>query len=281
MNFKIVSDSSSNVFEFSGVAFESVPLKIITHEKEYTDNAALNVPEMVEDLRCLSGPTSSSCPNIHEWLTAFCDADAVFALPITSSLSGSYSAAVNARQEYLASHPTAKVCVLDTLSTGGEMQLLMEKIRDGILAGDSFEQIERSVRSYQAHTHLLFALQSLNNLARNGRVNPAIAKIAGVLGICVVGKASDEGTLRPLHKCRGMKKALKTIVSEMEAMGFSGGKVCIDHCLNPEAAMQLSDALKLAYPSSDIRIGTCKALCSYYAEKGGLIIGFEDSRSTE
>lgn len=277
MNIKIVSDSSSNLLQLSSAAFESVPMKIRAKEKEYVDDALLDVAEMVENLRHCVGPTSSSCPNTHEWLTAFEGADAIFALTITSSLSGSYSAAANAGREYMETHPGAKVCVIDTLSTGPEMLLLIERICDGARLGMSFEELECSVREYQKHTHLLFALQSLNNLARNGRVNATAAKIAGVLGICVVGKASDEGTLEPLHKCRGMKKALKTIVQEMEAMGYAGGKIRIDHCQNLEAAQQLREALLTLSPAADIQIGECRALCSYYAEKGGLLIGFEDA----
>ena len=49
---------------------------------------------------------------------------------------------------------------------------------------------------------LIFVLQSLKNFANNGRVSPAVAKIAGIMGICIIGKASDVGTLEPIHKCR-------------------------------------------------------------------------------
>ena len=92
MNFKIVADSSSDLLEFSGVPYEAVPLKIITKETEYVDDASLNVEQMVEDLRRQTAPTGTSCPNVHDWITAFGDADMVFAITITSNLSGSYNA---------------------------------------------------------------------------------------------------------------------------------------------------------------------------------------------
>lgn len=277
MNFKIVTDSSCNCLQFDGVPYASVPLKIITQAKEYVDDAQLNVAQMVEEIKKQSGKSSSSCPNTHEWLNAFGDADAIFAVAITSNLSGSCSAAMQAKQEYIEAHPNARVCVLDTLSTGPEMMLIVEKLREYILAGDDFDAIEQKIRAYMRHTHLLFALKSLTNLARNGRVSPAAATIAGVLGICVVGKASDEGTLEQMHKCRGEKRALKAILDDMKAMGYAGGKVLIDHCLNPDAAGLLKDMIRNEFPESDVRIGTCGALCSFYAEKGGFLIGFEDA----
>lgn len=277
MKFKIVSDSSSNVREFADIPFESVPLKIITEEKEYVDDANLDVPAMVEDLRTVKGKTGTSCPNVSEYLDAFEGAENVFAVTITSNLSGSCAAAIQAAAEYEETHEGAHAYVVDSLSTGGEMRLIMEHIRAQVLAGLNFEQIRDSVREYQKHTHLLFSLQSLANLARNGRVSPAVAKLAGVLGIRILGAASDEGTLQPLHKCRGEKKMLDTMVEEMLSRGFKGGKVRISHCLNPESAQELRDRLLAKFPACDIFIEPSTALCSFYAERGSIMVGFEDS----
>ena len=99
MKYKIVSDSSSNILSFSKVPYATVPLKIITSEKEYVDNTALDVSRMVAELKVVKGRTQTSCPNVHEWQEAMAGADAVFALTITSGLSGSYSTAEQARKD--------------------------------------------------------------------------------------------------------------------------------------------------------------------------------------
>ena len=275
MKFKIVADSSSDLLTLSGVPYESVPLKIITKEKEYTDDATLNVEEMVEDLRRQTAPTGTSCPNVHDWISAFGDAQMIFAITITSNLSGSYNACRQAAEMYMEENPGSKVCVLDSLSTGPEIRLIVEFLRDAILAGEAFEAIEEKVRAYMQKTHLMFSLQSLVNLARNGRVSHAVAKIASVLGICIVGKASDEGTLEPLHKCRGEKSALKTMYKTMKEMGFAGGKVRISHCLNEKGAQMVADMIRADFPDADIAMDCAKGLVCYYAEKGGMLIGFE------
>lgn len=275
MKFKIVADSSSDLLTLSGVPYESVPLKIITKEKEYTDDATLNVEEMVENLRRQTAPTGTSCPNVHDWISAFGDAQMIFAITITSNLSGSYNACRQAAEMYMEENPGSKVCVLDSLSTGPEIRLTVEFLRDAILAGEAFEAIEEKVRAYMQKTHLMFSLQSLANLARNGRVSHAVAKIASVLGICIVGKASDEGTLEPLHKCRGEKSALKTMYKTMKEMGFAGGKVRISHCLNEKGAQMVADMIRADFPDADIAMDCAKGLVCYYAEKGGMLIGFE------
>ena len=275
MGFKLVSDSSSNVRQLSGVEYANVPMKIITSTAEYVDDASLDVQDMVEQVRQTKGKSGTSCPNIHEWLQAFGEAQNVFAVTITSNLSGSCTAARQAGQEYESEHPGRRVCVLDSLSTGPEMGLILEKLKEWILQELSFDMIREKIQAYMEKTHLLFSLQSLTNLARNGRVNPAVAKLAGVLGIRIVGMASEEGTLQTLHKCRGEKKTLDTLFTEMKRLGFSGGKARISHCLNLESANSLKERILDAFPRSDVRIEPCTALCSFYAEQGGLLVGFE------
>lgn len=276
MNFKIVSDSSSNILSFAGASYATVPLKIITNEREYVDNAALDVAGMVKALRTVKGRTGTSCPNIYEWKSAMAGADAVFAITITSNLSGSHAAALQAKAELLAEDPEKKICVLDSLSTGPEMQLVIERLAALIDAGKAFEEIECEIREYMTHTHLIFCLQSLTNLARNGRVNHVVAKVAGVLGIRIVGVASEVGTLELLYKPRGGEKALSCILDAMKQYGYRGGAVRLAHCNNEVGATKLAAKIRAVYPAAEIKIIPTTALCSFYAEGGGLMIGYED-----
>ena len=270
---KIVVDSSANMATDSNVS--SVPLKIVTQRKEYIDDAKLNVPEMVWQLQTYNGPSSTACPSPQDWLDTFDDKPYVFCIAITSNLSGSCNAANIAKADYELEFPDRKVCVIDTLSTGGEMELIAEKIQEWIEADFSFEEICEKVKDYQQHTGLMFMLESLQNLANNGRVNKVVAKAAGILGIRMVGRASDVGTLEPMDKCRGEKKALAALADHMVAMGYEGGKMRISHCMNPAAAETLRSNILAAYPTADIKIRPTGGLCSFYAEKGGLLIGFE------
>lgn len=272
---KIVTDSSADTLLLEGVDFASAPLTIVTAEREYVDDATLDVAQMAEDLLKYSGKSSTACPGVGEWLTAFGDAEEVFCVTITSNLSGSYNAAVIAAQDYMEAHPDRRVFVLDSLSAGPEMRLLLERLRADVAAEMDFEAICDDVSAYSAKTGLLFVLESMKNLANNGRVSKLVAKAAGLLGIRAVGKASDHGTLEMLDKCRGAKKALAAVVEQMVAQGYGGGAVRISHVGNEEAALTLRDALTEQYPQAEIQVYGARGLCSFYAEKGGLLVGFE------
>ena len=275
MNIKIVADSSANLPAFSGLDYASVPLKIVTDEKEYVDDTSLNTEQMVCELEAYKGRSGTACPSVGDWLESFGEADCVFTIAITSNLSGSHNAALQAKEIYEDTHPGRRVICLDSLSTGPEMVLTAEKIRELVAAGLDIDTVETQIREYMKKTHLLFSLESMDNLAKNGRVSKVVAKAAGILGIRVVGKASDVGTLQQLHKCRGEKKALQTMLEEMEAHGFTGGKVRIAHGLNEAGAKALLEVIRSAYPNIEATIVPFGGLCCFYAERGGLMVAFE------
>jgi len=272
---KIVADSSANLMELKSVAFDAAPLKIITAQREFVDDRNLDLDEMIAFFKSYKGRSQSSCPNPEDWLTTFGDAEDVFCVAITSGLSGSYNAACIAKEMYETEHPGRRVFVIDSLSAGPELTLLVEKLEELVVAGKSFKEICAYMPEYQKKTGLLFMLESLNNFAANGRVSPAVAKIAGVLGIRIVGKASEVGTLEPTDKCRGEEKSLKTILKHLKESGLKTGKVILAHCLNESAANTLKNLIETDLPGVAVKICKNLGLCSFYAEKGGLLVGFE------
>jgi len=279
MDSKIVVDSSANLYALEGVPFACVPLKIRTDEEELFDTAALDAVGMAQMLRTYKGRTSTSCPNVADWLAAYEGAQQVFVVTITSGLSGSYNAALLAGQDYESENPGTRVFVLDSLSAGPEPRLLAERLRELILAGNDFDAICESILKYREHTHLLFSLESLANLARNGRVKPAVAAVARMLGIRVIGQASEKGELDVICKTRGEHGALERIVLEMKSHGYTNGRVHIAHCGNLSAAERLKKMLHAVFEDAKIEVSPCGGLCSYYAELGGLMIGYEDAEA--
>ena len=275
MENRIVMDSAGDLRTLDDIAYACVPLKITAGEREFVDDTAMDVEEMVRYLKSYKGKAVTACPGVGDYLEAFGDAQNVYCVTITSGLSGSYNAAMVAARAYQEQHPERSVYVFDSLSAGPEMLLMAEKIRDLVKEKLSFEAVVEKVKAYQQKTRLMFSLESLHNLANNGRVSVAVATVAGILGIRLLGKASDEGTLEPVAKVRGEKKLVPELVRQLCTQGYNGGKVRIRHCFNPEAAVQLKNTLLERFPAANICIGRTGGLCSFYAEQGGLLVGFE------
>ena len=276
---RIVVDSSASLYQLDGVDFAAVPLKIVTDEREYLDDGTLDAVEMATTLRTYKGKTSTSCPNIGDWLEAYEGADEVYAITITGTLSGSCNAAQLAAEEYQAEHPEAKVFVLDSLSAGPELVLLAEHIRDLLAEGMAFDDVCEEMLRYRRHTHLLFSLESLANLARNGRVKPAVAAVARMLGIRVIGQASEIGELDVLCKTRGEHGALERIVLELKDHGYNGGKLQISHCDNPAAAERLKHMVQAVFDGAKVTGSRGGGRGMNYGSGGGLLVGYEDGEA--
>ena len=280
MRYIIVSDSSSNIFTVEGASYTTVPMKIIA-EKEYIDTPSLDLYGMVADLQQFKGKSGSSCANVQEWLDAFVGYDAVFCVTISKNLSGSYNSAQQAVAAFLEENPGKRGYVFDSLAAGPQQAMVVDKIAQLIAEGNDFDTIVEKTLDYHNHTRILFRLQSLTNLARNGRINPAVAKIAGVLGIRVIGDVKG-GQITPVHKPRGDKKAIPMLVEMMKGRGFYDGALLrIAHCFGEEPALLLRDAVLAEFPNTRFQLEPTTALCSFYAEEGGLMIGFEGGYNAE
>ena len=275
MDYKIVMDSAGDLMEMEGAEFSNVPLKILAGDREFVDDATTDVEEMVDYMSTYVGKSSTACPSAGEYLEAFGDAEEVYCVPITSGLSGSYNSAAIAAREYKERHPNRRIHVFDSLTAGPEMTLVAEKIKELVQQKLPFDKIVSLVEEYNLKTQLVFSLESLHNLAQNGRVPGAVAKLAGILSLRLVGKASDEGTLQPTGKARGDQKVPGELLKQLLSLGYKGGRVRIHHCCNLPSAQQLKQAIQDKFPKASIIIQKTNALCSFYAEKGGLLVGFE------
>ena len=153
--------------------------------------------------------------------------------------------------------------------------MLIEKLAEDMLAELSFEEICQHGEAYMQKTGIFFCLQSFHNFAQNGRVNKTVAKLGGMLGIRIMATASIEGTIEIVDKCRGENAALKKFLEKLEHANFAGGKIALAHCENEAFAKTVAEAVRDRYPGAKITIYETRGLCSFYAEQGGILLGFE------
>ena len=275
MKRKIVADSSCDMWELNGVDFAVAPMTISTDNKHYVDNQELDVHLMSEELAKYKGVSHTACPSVGSWLDCYEGYDEVFVVTLTGAMSGTYNSAMTAKGIYEEENENVKVHVFDSLSTGPEMRLLIEKLKEMIEEDLPFEEIVEKGQDYLNHSRLFFALKSLHNFAMNGRVSKTVASAIGVLNISIFATASEEGTIQQISKCRGEKKVVKSMIEHLEDAGYHGGKVRISHADNLKLAHNVRDKILELYPNADIIVYPMGGLCTYYAEIGGLLVGCE------
>ncbi|HFU4449067.1 TPA: DegV family protein [Streptococcus suis] len=277
--WKIVADSGCDYRQLAQLApdteFVSVPLSIQIGDQTFVDDASLDIDQMVSVMQSTSEAATSACPSTQAYEEAFAGAENVIVVTITGGLSGSFNAARVARDMYLEEHPDAKIHLLDSLSAGGEMDLLVTEINRLIASGLEFEEVVSAITTYQENSKLLFVLAKVDNLVKNGRLSKLVGAVVGLLNIRMVGEASSEGKLELLQKARGHKKSVTAAWEEMKKAGYKGGRIIMAHRNNDKFFQQFSDLVKETYPEASIEEVATSGLCSFYAEEGGLLMGYE------
>lgn len=278
MKWNIVTDSSCDMMPSNTpdgeVLVSSVPFIISVGQQDFVDDASLNSEQMLDAMERSEEPSHTSCPAPQCWIEQFEKADQCIAITISSQLSGSMGSAKLAREMVLEHSPNKKIAVLDSRSTGPELAICVERIRELIRVGWGFDRIVAEAELSLKHTHVAFALSSFDNLVKNGRMSKIAGFIARKLGMWGIGVGSDEGTISMKGKTRGSLSALSMLINDMKEREFCGGKVMISHCQNLKLAQKLQEKIHELWPQCDVRILATRGLCSYYAERGGLILSY-------
>lgn len=275
-NIKLIIDSSSNMKSDPDHNVEVVPLTISFGGKDYIDDQNLNIREFLNDMNQNQVAGKTTCPSIQAWLNALEGTEKAIIITMTSGMSGTFSSALQAKTMYEEKHPTSQIIVVDSRSAGPELTIVLHGIEKMIQGDIRFVDLEEVIAKFRMRTHLLFILQSLHNLSLNGRVSPVAAKVACLLKINLIGTASKEGKLEPLTKARGMKKAMRELLKYMKDDNYHGGEVIIDHCENEKDAEIIKDKILAEYPDAQVTIRPMRGLCSFYAEEGGIMVGFHE-----
>ena len=261
MEWMIASDSSCEIRTLPdtapGVQFALVPFKIRVGEREFVDLPTLNTQAMLQAMTDYNGASATACPSPEEWAELFLMADKSIALTISHNLSGSYNAALAAREMVLEEHPEKQIFVLDTLSCSGA------------LAGAA------ELANWAQKGHIMFALASFDNLAKAGRVSRVVGFIAGRLNMRVLGRRTEDGTIDFFFKTRGETRVLAKILEQMDEDGYDGVRpVLISECNNQSAANLLEHGIHAKWPDARVDIVPCSGLCSFYAQDQGVIITY-------
>lgn len=278
MEWNIVADTSCDLNALpipdENVSFESVPFVLQAGAHEFVDEECLDIANMVATLEATKEPGHTACPSPETWFEKFSKPGKVIAITISANLSGSLNSAMLARQMILDKHPERQIEVIDSKSAGSELTMMVRKAQELIKSGLPFDTVVQQVRNFAERTHTVFALSSFDNLVKNGRVGKLAGFVAGKLGLWGIGIASPQGAISIKSKVRGTQKALAAIVADMKERAFAGGPVLITHCLNLEAAERLKALILEAFHNAQVDIMPTRGLCSFYAEKGGMIIAF-------
>ena len=278
MNYRIIGDSSCDLNEEleKELSISIIPFKIDVDDQSFVDDKGLDVAELILAMKNSPNPIRTSCPSPGNFVEEYEKYDTIFVIAISSQLSGTYNAAILAKEMIQEEYPDKFIHVFNSKSASIGETLIAVKIDELIKKGLSNEEIVKKTEEYIETTKTFFVLESLDNLIKNGRITKTKGLIANVLNLKPIMGSDDDGNIQLIENIRGSKRVFKRLV---EIIGESGDKfeekvLAISHANALEKAIGLKKEIKDKYNFKDIILVEQAGLSTAYANEGGIILVF-------
>lgn len=277
MSYKIIIDSCGELPENlkESSIFEIIPLTLTVDGEDIIDDATFDQAYFLKRVAESSNCPKSSCPSPERYMEAYdCDAQHVYAVTLSSELSGSYNSAVLGKNLLKEKMPDKKIAVFNSRSASIGESLIAFKIEECEKKGMLFEAVVEEVEKYIEQQNTFFVLENLETLRKNGRLSNLKAFVASALKIKPVMGATPEGTICQLDQARGMNKALVKMVDYIvERTSDSANRVlAISHCNCKDRAEMVKEAILQRIEVKDVCLLDTAGVSSMYANDGGIIV---------
>lgn len=277
MSYKIAIDSCGELLNEwkDDERIESVPLTLMVGGESIIDDETFDQKDFLKKVAaCLECP-KSACPSPERYMKAYeCEADHIYAVTLSSELSGSYNSAVLGKSLFLEDNPGKKIHVFNSKSASGGESLIAMKIVECEEKGLSFEEVIETVDKYIEEMSTFFVLENLETLRKNGRLSRVKALVASALKIKPVMGSTPEGSICQFDQARGMNKAIVKMVEHVGEKGINIHEkiVAITYCNCPERAKMLEEAIRERLNPAKIVVMDTAGVSSMYANDGGVIV---------
>lgn len=275
--WSIITDSSCDLFpdqlQEEDISLSSVPFTIQVADRCFVDDEEIDLLEMLDAMESCPEASTTGCPAPHAWISSLEKAQKNILITISSHLSGSMNSALTAQKMALESHAEKLIGVIDSKSTGPALILCIEHIIALVKEGAHFEKVIEETQRRMNETNTVFALCSFDNLVKNGRMNKIAGYFGKKLNLWGIG-IGDDGKIVFQGITRGNNKALEKMIEIMRSNNFKGGRVIISHCQNRKCAEKMRAKILEHWENSQVSIYPTRGLCSFYAERHGLIVSY-------
>jgi DegV family protein with EDD domain len=233
-----------------------VPLYVRFGDESYRDYVELGPEEFYARLRTATELPSTSQPTPQDFLTAYRELDSyerIYSLHIASRLSGTFGSARIAAEEL----GGGRVRMVDTESASAAITMLGLAIQRRLETGTTDDELDKLIDRYKRAHGLLFTVDTLEFLARGGRIGRARAMAGQLLNIKPILTIVD-GEVVPVKRVRGNRKAMEEFVREFTGATTDSPalKVGIAHADAPERAEALRKMVRAERPQAEIEVVT-------------------------
>lgn len=277
MSYKIIVDSCGELTEEmkQDGRFQSIPLCLQVDDFNVIDDETFDQADFLKKVAASPNCPKSSCPSPEKYMEAYAgDAEHVYAVTLSSELSGSYNSAMLGRNLYLEEREKKDIYVFNSRSASVGETLIAGKIAECEESGMTFDQVVETVEKYIEGQDTYFVLENLETLRKNGRLSNIKAFVASALKIKPVMGATPAGTIYQLNQARGINKALLKMIDYVteKTVDKENKTLAISHCNCPERAKMVKEELLKRGSYREVLVLDTAGVSTMYANDGGVII---------
>ena len=258
LNTAIVLDSTADFPDAQQqfLNWRVVPLYVNFGTESFKDGVDLTAPEFYERLRRSAQLPTTSQPTPADFLAVYeelAEYERIFSIHIASRLSGTFQSATTAAGMLGGD----KVRAIDTESASVVESMLALAIQRRLERGTTDEEIDELVRRYLPEHGLLFTVDTLEFLARGGRIGRAKAFAGQLMNVKPI-LSIREGEVFPVKRVRGNRKAFQEFVDALDTQTRDepGLRIGIAHADAPERMAELEKMVRDRRPQAAIEIET-------------------------
>ncbi len=277
MAVKIVGDTSSCISPEMAQQLDLtiVPLRVNFGTETLRDGEDISPTEFLDRLAKSKLFPTTSQPPAGDFLEVFKKLRAaghdVLCVLLSNKLSGTVMSANTAKEQLNDEH----VHIFDTLNVAaGDSILLLEAARMA-QAGKSVDEIIQRLEFMRDKVHLYFVVDTLEYLAKGGRVGNAQAFIGSLLQMKPILKV-ENGLVEGAERIRTTSKAqarLREIVAEGIA-GRSSVQVIVLYTSITDTAQALADEIQTKYHLPEVHVQTISPVVAAHVGPRALGVAF-------
>jgi DegV family protein with EDD domain len=191
-----------------------VPLYVRFGAESFRDYAELGPQEFYERLRSAPELPTTSQPTPGDFLEVYRgleEYERILSLHIPETLSGTVESARMAGEEL----GGGKVRAIDSGTVSAGLALLALGVQERLERGTTDEEVDAYVERFRRESRIVFTVDTLEYLAKGGRIGKAAAMAGTLLNIKPI-LAIEAGEVVPLKRVRGAHKAFLELVEVFE-----------------------------------------------------------------
>ncbi|MDP2729822.1 MAG: DegV family protein [Dehalococcoidales bacterium] len=274
MAVKIVTDSLSDITDELAreLGITVVPLTVLFGQEAFLDRVTITADEFYQRLTqgtlwpTTTQPTPAAFAEVYDELAK--ETDEILVVTLSSKLSGTYQSALSARSM---TSGKCRIEVIDSQKVAMGLGLIVITAARKAQAGANLDELTASVRQSMSRSHFIVYFDTLQYLAKGGRIGKAKGLLGSMLSVKPILTVKD-GEMAPLTRVRALAAGMDYLYNFVAGFASNIEELAVEHTTTSAAADKLAERLNSIFPTDRIHRSTVSPVLGVHGGPGAIAV---------